>query len=166
MKTIPAHEINRRGIGAIDEALKDGPVYVVEDNVPRYVVLDAARYRGLARARDLLDSLGLDTGLEEAKPTPSDRDTIGLPADLSKAELLDEGELSAEDRLCLAEADADLEAMTRRLTAELRQRHPEVFDRRGRLRRRALSQLLIDNRGHLRSLTRSRSTRPTHPHGR
>ena len=39
MKTIAAQEIKRRGIGAVDEALADGPVHIIRNNQPKYVVL-------------------------------------------------------------------------------------------------------------------------------
>ena len=45
--TIPAQEIKRRGISAVDEALKAGPVHVVSRNQPRYVILSEEQYREL-----------------------------------------------------------------------------------------------------------------------
>ncbi|HEX5504288.1 MAG TPA: hypothetical protein VFW96_16805 [Thermomicrobiales bacterium] len=47
MRTIPAQEIKRRGIGAVDELLAEGPVHVISHNRPRYVVMDAEHYREL-----------------------------------------------------------------------------------------------------------------------
>jgi hypothetical protein len=47
----------------------------------------------------------------------------------------------------LAEADAELDRVAERLEAELRESHPELFDRRGRLRQRALSRLLLEQFG-------------------
>jgi PHD/YefM family antitoxin component YafN of YafNO toxin-antitoxin module len=47
MKTIAAREIKRRGIGAIDEALKNGPVYIIRNNRPKYVVLSEEDYQSL-----------------------------------------------------------------------------------------------------------------------
>lgn len=45
MRTIPAHEIERRGITAVDKALKRGPVHVTKNNRPAYVIMDEAQYR-------------------------------------------------------------------------------------------------------------------------
>jgi PHD/YefM family antitoxin component YafN of YafNO toxin-antitoxin module len=45
MRTIPAREIKRRGISAVDEALKEGPVHVIKNDEPRYVIMDEAYYR-------------------------------------------------------------------------------------------------------------------------
>lgn len=51
MRTIPAQEIKRRGISAVDDLLREGPVYVIQRNRPRYVVLDEEQYRELSEAR-------------------------------------------------------------------------------------------------------------------
>ncbi|HXH02581.1 MAG TPA: type II toxin-antitoxin system Phd/YefM family antitoxin [Candidatus Competibacteraceae bacterium] len=48
MNTIPASEIKRRGIAAVDEALKHGPVHIIKNNRPRYVVLSEEDYARLA----------------------------------------------------------------------------------------------------------------------
>lgn len=44
MKTIAAQEIKRRGIGAVDEAVADGPVYIIRNNQPKYVILSEKDY--------------------------------------------------------------------------------------------------------------------------
>jgi PHD/YefM family antitoxin component YafN of YafNO toxin-antitoxin module len=47
MNSIPAQDIKRRGISAVDEALRDGPVHVIKNNRPSYVVLTEAAYAEL-----------------------------------------------------------------------------------------------------------------------
>ena len=47
MNTIPAQEIKRRGIGAVDEALVQGPVHVVRNNLPQYVILSEKDYENM-----------------------------------------------------------------------------------------------------------------------
>ncbi len=47
-KTIPATEIKRRGLSAIDKALKRGPVHVLKDNEPTYVIMAEEQYRELS----------------------------------------------------------------------------------------------------------------------
>jgi PHD/YefM family antitoxin component YafN of YafNO toxin-antitoxin module len=47
MNTIPAQEIKRRGIAAVDELLATGDVHVIRNNRPEYVVLSEARYAEL-----------------------------------------------------------------------------------------------------------------------
>lgn len=43
--TMPAQEIKRRGISALNESLMKGPVWVVSNNEPKYVVMFAEDYR-------------------------------------------------------------------------------------------------------------------------
>lgn len=50
MNTIPAQEIKRRGISAVDQALKKGPVHVIKNNQPMYVILTEEEYKRLADA--------------------------------------------------------------------------------------------------------------------
>jgi PHD/YefM family antitoxin component YafN of YafNO toxin-antitoxin module len=66
MNSIPAQDIKRRGISAVDEALRDGPVHVIKNNRPSYVVLTEAAYAELlessqdaarARLRESLEDL-------------------------------------------------------------------------------------------------------------
>lgn len=47
MNTIPAQEIKRCGIAAVDELLNDGDVHVIRNNRPQYVVLTEERYQAL-----------------------------------------------------------------------------------------------------------------------
>jgi len=58
MNNIPAQDIKRRGISAVDGLLRDGPVHIIKNNRPSYVVLTEAAYaelldayRGAARER-------------------------------------------------------------------------------------------------------------------
>jgi len=44
MNAIAAQDIKRRGITAVDELLVRGPVQIVKNNRPRYVVLSEADY--------------------------------------------------------------------------------------------------------------------------
>lgn len=47
MNTIPAQELKRRGIAAVDELIAKGDVHVIRNNQPQYVVLSEARYQEL-----------------------------------------------------------------------------------------------------------------------
>jgi PHD/YefM family antitoxin component YafN of YafNO toxin-antitoxin module len=47
MNTIPAQEIKRRGIAAVDDLIETGDVHIIKNNQPQYVVLTEARYREL-----------------------------------------------------------------------------------------------------------------------
>ncbi|MEQ1563895.1 MAG: prevent-host-death protein [Nitrospira sp.] len=47
-RTIPAAEIRRRGLSAVDKALKRGPVHVLKDNEPAYVIMAEDQFRELS----------------------------------------------------------------------------------------------------------------------
>jgi PHD/YefM family antitoxin component YafN of YafNO toxin-antitoxin module len=47
MNAIPAQEIKRRGIAAVDELIVKGDLHVIRNNQPQYVVLSEARYQEL-----------------------------------------------------------------------------------------------------------------------
>ena len=51
MNTIPAQEIKRRGISAADESLHNGPVHVIRNNQPQYVVLTEEQYQELKESQ-------------------------------------------------------------------------------------------------------------------
>ncbi|HLE81685.1 MAG TPA: type II toxin-antitoxin system Phd/YefM family antitoxin, partial [Dehalococcoidia bacterium] len=52
MQTIPAREIKRRGISAVDEALEQGPVHVIRNDDPVYVILREEQYQELLAAQE------------------------------------------------------------------------------------------------------------------
>jgi PHD/YefM family antitoxin component YafN of YafNO toxin-antitoxin module len=69
MNSIPAQDIKRRGISVVDEALRHGPVHVIKNNRPSYVVLTEAAYAELlessndaARARLRESLIDLEAG--------------------------------------------------------------------------------------------------------
>lgn len=41
MTTMPVQEVKRRGMSVLDESLASGPVYIIRNNTPRYVVMFA-----------------------------------------------------------------------------------------------------------------------------
>ncbi|MBC8554899.1 MAG: prevent-host-death protein [Candidatus Brocadiales bacterium] len=45
MNTIASSEIKRRGIGAVDELLENGPVHIIRNNTPNYVILTEKSYK-------------------------------------------------------------------------------------------------------------------------
>ena len=52
MNIVPAQEIKRRGIAAVDEALAQGPVHIIKNNRPQYVVLTEERYNELLEMQE------------------------------------------------------------------------------------------------------------------
>ena len=57
MNTISAQEIKRRGISAVDDALKEGPVHVIKNNQPQYVILTNEHYAQLTVSQGKVGSL-------------------------------------------------------------------------------------------------------------
>jgi len=47
MNTIPASEIKRRGVTALEEGLKNGPIHIIKNNRPTCVVLSEQDYAAL-----------------------------------------------------------------------------------------------------------------------
>ena len=67
MNTIPAQEIKRRGISVVDEVLKDGPVHVIKNNKPLYVVISEEHYRELMSAGDEAYVARVKSSFEDVK---------------------------------------------------------------------------------------------------
>jgi len=67
MNTIPAFEIKRRGIAAVDEHIKSGPVHVIKNSRPQYVVMTEDRYQSLMEEMDEAWELRIKVSLEEAR---------------------------------------------------------------------------------------------------
>lgn len=67
MRTIPAQEIKRRGISAVDDFLQEGPVHVIKNNKPRYVVLTEERYQELLDAENEAVAVRLKASLQDLK---------------------------------------------------------------------------------------------------
>ena len=84
MKTIPAQEVKRRGISALDELLKDGPVHIIKNNQPRYVVMtedDYARLKQRPSLWALLDrpAQGKRSKKEIDRQLRAERDVWNVP---------------------------------------------------------------------------------------
>jgi PHD/YefM family antitoxin component YafN of YafNO toxin-antitoxin module len=67
MNTVAAQEIKRKGISAVDEALKEGPVHIIRNNQPQYVVITEARYRELIEAEGEAYIARVRKSLEDVK---------------------------------------------------------------------------------------------------
>jgi PHD/YefM family antitoxin component YafN of YafNO toxin-antitoxin module len=67
MNIVPAQEIKRRGIAAVDEALAQGPVHIVKNNRPQYVVLTEARYQELLEMQEEAVLARVKASLEDVK---------------------------------------------------------------------------------------------------
>lgn len=67
MNALAAQEIKRKGISAVDEALKEGPVHIIKNNQPQYVVMTEIRYRELIEAEDEAYMARVRKSLEDVK---------------------------------------------------------------------------------------------------
>ncbi|MHB1084908.1 MAG: hypothetical protein ACYCZA_08710 [Thiobacillus sp.] len=67
MNVVPAQEIKRRGIAAVDEALTQGPVHIIKNNCPQYVVMTEACYRELVEIQGEAALARIKASLEDAK---------------------------------------------------------------------------------------------------
>ena len=67
LNTIQAKEIKRRGISAVDEQLENGPVHVIKNNQPKYVILDEDNYQKLVTEQDQSYETFLLKSLKEVK---------------------------------------------------------------------------------------------------
>jgi PHD/YefM family antitoxin component YafN of YafNO toxin-antitoxin module len=67
MNTIPAQEIKRRGIAAVDDLIAMGDVHVIRNNRPEYVVLSEARYAELVADAEEAYVARVKASLEDVK---------------------------------------------------------------------------------------------------
>jgi len=67
MNNVPAQEIKRRGISAVDKALQQGPVHIIKNNRPQYVVLSEERYQQMLEAEQSAAVESLRTSLKDLK---------------------------------------------------------------------------------------------------
>lgn len=67
MNTVPAQEIKRRGMAAVDDLIATGDVHIIKNNQPQYVVLSEARYKDLMEAQSEAYSARVRAALADVK---------------------------------------------------------------------------------------------------
>jgi PHD/YefM family antitoxin component YafN of YafNO toxin-antitoxin module len=67
MNAIPAQEIKRRGIAAVDDVIDKGDVHVIRNNRLQYVVLSEERYQALIAAEQEAYYGRIKVSLKEVK---------------------------------------------------------------------------------------------------
>lgn len=67
MNSLPAQEIKRRGIAAVDDVIAKGDVHIIRNNQPQYVVLSEARYQELVAEANEAYMARVKTALEDVK---------------------------------------------------------------------------------------------------
>ncbi|MES9857072.1 MAG: prevent-host-death protein [Sedimenticola sp.] len=66
MNTISALEIKRRGISVVDGQIESGPVHVIKNNRPQYVVMSEDGYQNLMDEMNEVWELRIKASLDEA----------------------------------------------------------------------------------------------------
>ena len=67
MNTIPAQELKRRGIAAVDGLIANGDVHIIRNNRPEYVVLTEERYKELVAEAEEAYVARVKASLEDVK---------------------------------------------------------------------------------------------------
>jgi len=67
MNSIPAQELKRRGIAAVDDLMAKGDLHVIRNNQPQYVVLSEERYQELIVAEQEAYYARVRASLEDLK---------------------------------------------------------------------------------------------------
>ena len=67
MNSIPAQEIKRRGIAAVDDLIAEGDLHAIRNNRPQYVVLSEERYQELVAAERDAHYARVRASLEDVK---------------------------------------------------------------------------------------------------
>jgi PHD/YefM family antitoxin component YafN of YafNO toxin-antitoxin module len=67
MNVIPAQEIKRRGIAALDDIIAKGDVHIIRNNQPQYVVLSEDRYQELVAEANEAYLARVQASLKDAK---------------------------------------------------------------------------------------------------
>ena len=67
MNAIPAQEIKRRGIAAVDDLIAIGDVHIIRNNQPQYVIVSEVRYQELVVAEQEAYYARIRASLEDVK---------------------------------------------------------------------------------------------------
>ncbi|MBQ7252935.1 MAG: type II toxin-antitoxin system prevent-host-death family antitoxin [Kiritimatiellae bacterium] len=76
MHAVAAPEIKRRGFGAIDKALAEGPVCIIRNNRPAYVVMAVETYREMEEAATLARVSASEAELREGRVSRGSADDL------------------------------------------------------------------------------------------
>ena len=80
MHTMPAQVVKRRGMSALNEQLKSGPVWVISNNTPKYVVLFADDFRRMQHEAFVEECLSSDADYQAGRVRKGTAD--GLMAEI------------------------------------------------------------------------------------
>ena len=74
--TMPAQVVKRRGMSALNAQLKDGPVWIIANNTPKYVVLFADDFRRMRHEAFVEGCLQSDAERRAGLATPATVDDL------------------------------------------------------------------------------------------
>ena len=69
--TMPAQEIKRRGISALNASLAHGPVWVISNNIPKYVVMFADDFKRIRHEAFVNECLQSDAEYRAGQAEPT-----------------------------------------------------------------------------------------------
>jgi len=75
VNTISALDIKRRGISVVDDQIESGPVHVIKNNRPQYVVMTEDRYQNLMDEMNEVWELRIKASLDEVAAGQTRRGT-------------------------------------------------------------------------------------------
>ena len=82
MRTIPARELKRRGVGAFGDLLEEGPLYVIKNDRPKYVLMTAEHFEEMVEDQHEAEIARVKASLAEL--------TAGRVRDVTVEDLMDE----------------------------------------------------------------------------
>lgn len=82
MKTMPAKELKRRGVAAIEDIIDEGPVEVIKNNRPTCVILSISQYMELTEKRQAAASKRMKVSELFALPAQGKRKRKDIDAEL------------------------------------------------------------------------------------
>ena len=67
MNILPAQEIKRRGLAAIDSVIDHGPIHIFKNNMPHYVVITEEHYKNFLELEEASYRERLKLSLQDVK---------------------------------------------------------------------------------------------------
>jgi PHD/YefM family antitoxin component YafN of YafNO toxin-antitoxin module len=67
MNTLPAQELKRRGLAAVDDAIAEGDLHIIRNRRPHYVLLTTDRYQSLLESQDEAYVARMHASLEDLR---------------------------------------------------------------------------------------------------
>ena len=82
MKTMPAKELKRRGVAAIEHIIDEGPVEIIKNNRPTCIILSISHYKELTEKRPVAADRRMKISELFALPAQGKRKRKAIDAEL------------------------------------------------------------------------------------